>query len=101
MALVTPLLLFHGIPVEWGLKALKILNPAFKISDSSSLVTSSALISTIPRLLIGEIKPGVTGKPFNSITCVLPLMVKFLPILAITFPDMRISWSVAPAPVPE
>jgi hypothetical protein len=91
IALVTPLLLFHAIPVEFGLNALKILNPDFNISDSSSLVTSSELISTMPRLLMGDIKPGVTGRPFNSMTWVLPLIVKLLPILAIIFPEIRMS----------
>ena len=65
---VTPLLLFHGINVECGLKALKTLKPGPKKSGSSSLVTSKALISTTPKLLMGEISPGVTGFPLASMT---------------------------------
>ena len=86
-----PLLLFQGIPVEWGLNALKILKPALKRSDSSSRVTSKALISTIPKLLIGEINPGVTGSPFTSITLVLPSIIRLLPTSTIIFSEIRIS----------
>jgi len=91
IALVMPLLLFQGIPVEWGLNALKILKPALKRSDSSSRVTSKALISTIPKLLIGEINPGVTGSPFTSITLVLPSIIRLLPTSTIIFSEIRIS----------
>ena len=91
MALVTPLLLFHGIPVECGLNALKILKPALKRSDSSSRVTSKALISTMPKLLIGEINPGVTGKPFTSITLVLPSIIKLVPIPTIVLSEIKMS----------
>ena len=36
IALVTPLLLFQGMPVEFGLNALKILNPACLLYTSPS-----------------------------------------------------------------
>ena len=91
IALVMPLLLFQGIPVEWGLNALKILKPALKRSDSSSRVTSKALISTIPKLLIGEINPGVTGSPLTSITLVLPSIIRLLPTSTMIFSEIRIS----------
>ena len=54
--------------MECGLKALKTLKPGPKKSGSSSLVTSKALISTTPKLLMGEISPGVTGLPLASMT---------------------------------
>ena len=40
---------------------------------------------------MGEIKPGVTGNPFTSITLVFPSMIKLLPTPTMTLSEIKIS----------